>query len=72
MAGLVLGIIFPLPLPVSSAFTDTVLHDTYTVVGSIHFGLGIAGVSFVIGTLMVVFSKPLGKLLAKGIGSGTH
>ena len=52
------------PVIWSLAFVSPPTHDTYFVVGP---SIVWVGVLFLSGVLLLVFSKPLGRLLARGL-----
>lgn len=68
----VMGRLLPTPLA-DAAGSDLHLHDTYFVVSDLHYDLLVpSGIGLVVGVTLLVMSRPLGKLLIRGLEKPTN
>ena len=65
--GLLSGVLLSIPVPLSTG--DALLHDSYYVIASPWAGAVVGGVYTVLSVAMFLLSKPLGRMLAKGLGT---
>lgn len=68
--GLLSSLLLSMPVPLFTG--DVSLHDTYYVIASPWVGLVFGGAFTVLSVTVFLLSKPIGRMLAKGLDPGAN